>query len=98
MTDDGGARDSTALAPGAVGPAPPLTPTRRRAPDHVHLLTRAERQARGATPRVLLPRAGLPDIGSSTQRPEQGAHLVSQREPQVPAVQSSRRGHIGTTR
>src|SRR6188768_2338837 len=78
MTDDGGARDSTVLDPGAVGPAPPLTPSRRRAPSQVHLLSRKEREARGGAARVLLPRESLADVGMTTKRPDPIDLLVSQ--------------------
>ena len=72
MTADGGARDSTVLDPGAVGPAPPLTPTRRRAPSQVQLLSRNEREARGAAARVLLPRESLADVGTTHEASRSG--------------------------
>lgn len=97
MTDDGGTQTPTMLDPGAVGPAPPLTPTRRRAPAQVHLLSRNERESRGAAARVLLPRESLADVGPATKRPDPVDLLVSQGRSRVPELLPLRYGRMSAS-
>jgi uncharacterized protein (DUF2252 family) len=83
--------------PGAVAPAPPLAPHRRRAADRVSHLTREERRARGAAARVLLPRDGLAEVASGHSRPDPVDLLVAQGRTRVPELVPLRYGRMAAT-
>jgi uncharacterized protein (DUF2252 family) len=97
VTDAGGTQVHAVLTTGAISPAPPLRPHRRRPADPVTHLTREERQERGAAARVLLPREALADVGAGTSRPDPIDLLVSQGESRVPELVPLRYGRMVAT-
>ncbi|MEZ0446591.1 DUF2252 domain-containing protein [Cellulomonas sp. ICMP 17802] len=97
MTDIDRAPTDAVLAPGAIGPAPPLRPHRRRAADPVTHLTRDERAARGAAARVLLPREALADVGAGESRPDPIDLLVAQGRTRLPELVPLRYGRMMAT-
>ncbi|WP_426594049.1 DUF2252 domain-containing protein [Cellulomonas sp. McL0617] len=81
----------------AVRVAAPLSPSRRRAADHVEHLTRDERKARGAAARVLTPRSSLALAGGGERRPHPIDLLVSQGTSRVPELVPLRYGRMATS-
>lgn len=85
------------LDAGAVRPAPPLRPSRRRATDHVDHLTRDERRARGAAARVLTPRTSLALATGGDKRPDPVDLLIGQGTSRVPELVPLRYGRMATS-
>ena len=97
MTGSEEPQTEAVLEPGAVGPAPPKRPARRRSTDPVVHLTRDERRARGAAARVLTPRTSLADVGRGEGRPDPIDLLVEQGRSRVPELVPLRYGRMATS-